>query len=369
MATIDRSVVAGHFRDMAEHVLADLPLYRRVCAAAAEDPEVLGLVATARPMQARPVLLLAAVHDVLAGAEHPLAAWYPSVVDDPRPVGEPGSADDPWPAFRDLALSSADVAASLATRATQTNEVNRCGVLLPAFSTVASTVDGERSLGLVELGASAGLNLLFDRYSYDYGEDGRLDPPGRPSPVVVRVARRGPSPVPVPASMPVVGSRIGVDLNPLDVLDPAAARWLVACVWPEQPERLERLRAAIELAKGAPPELVQGDLVDDLPAVVEKVAADHELVLFATWALTYLSRPQQEALTESLDAIGAERDLHLIYGERLEEVAGLPQAARADRSEDDRFTALVWLRWHDGHRTATRLGDLHPHNTTLDWCG
>lgn len=355
---------------MAELVLGDLPMYRRVCQAAIDDDEVLDVVATARPMQARPVLLLAAVHDVLlAGAEHPLAAWYPSVVDVPRPVGEPGSADDPWPAFRDLALSSADVAASVATRATQTNEVNRCGVLLPAFSTVASAVGGERPLGLVELGASAGLNLLFDRYSYDYGEDGRLDPPNRPSPVVVRVARRGPSPVPVPPSMPLVGSRIGVDLNPLDVLDPVAARWLVACVWPEQPERLERLRAAIELAKGAPPELVQGDLVDALSPMVQTVAANRELVLFATWVLTYLSRSQQNALMVALDDIGAERDLHLIYGERLEEVGGLAQAARADRPEDDRFTALVWLRWHDGHRTATRLGDLHPHNTTLDWCG
>ena len=196
-----------------------------------------------------------------------------------------------------------------------------------------------------------------------------FDPPGGESSVVVRLARRGPRPIPVPASAPEIGSRTGIDLDPKDVRDPIDARWLVACVWPEQPERLERLRASIALAQVAPPELVQGDLVEDLGAVIDRVPADQELVLFATWVLTYLQRRQREELVRHLDALGAERDLHLVYAERLEEVAGLPQALRTDRPEDDRFTALVWVRWLNGRRTTTRLGDLHPHGRTLDWAG
>ncbi len=368
----DRRVVAGHFREMAAEVVRDLPLYRRVCEACTDDAAVLDLVATARPQQARPVLLLAAVHDaVLAGGDHPLADWYPSVREAPRPVGAPGSADDPWPAFRDLALSSARVAEDVATRSTQTNEVNRCGALLPAFATIADAVgrragDG-RPLALVELGTSAGLNLLLDRYSYDYGGDGRLDPTDGPSPVVVRTERHGPTPIPVPAVFPAVGSRLGLDVRPIDVTDPSAARWLVACLWPEQAERLDRVRAAIGLAQGSPPPVVRADIAADLVPALADVPGDHELVCFATWVLTYLDLDEQRALTASLDEIGAGRDLHLVYGERLEEVPGLPQAARPDRPDDDRFTALVWLQWRDGRRTARRLGDMHPHALSLDW--
>lgn len=358
--------IAGHFRSMFATTTRKLPLYRRICEAAASDREVLTLTATARPQQQRPVLVLAAAHDaLLAGAEHPLARWYGSVTPQPAPVGEPGSADDPWPAFRDLVLTSEHVAEAVATRSTQTNEVNRCGALLPALSLVAATTG--RPLGLVELGTSAGLNLLFDRYSYDYGSGGRLDPAAGPSTVEVRSQNRGPQPVPVPVTMPAVASLVGVDLEPVDLTDAGGARWLVACLWPEQPHRLERVRNAIEFGRRDPPNVVQGDLVDTAAPLAARVAGDAEPVLFATWVLTYLDPSRQAALLSELDRVGAERDLHLVFAERLDEVPALPAPGRQDGADDPNFTALVWVRWHHGERTATRLGDMHPHATWLAW--
>ena len=97
-----------------------------------------------------------------------------------------------------------------------------------------------------------------DRYRYSY--DGR--PPIGPvdSPVLLECATSGD--VPIPSSVPVVVHRVGVDLNPLDVRDPATVAWLSALIWPGSPERDERLRGTIEIARQDPPKVLVGDLND-----------------------------------------------------------------------------------------------------------
>lgn len=111
----------------------------------------------------------------------------------------------------------------VSTRLVQTNEVRRCALLLPAFVTIAARAGGQ-SLALVEVGASAGLNLPWGRYAYDYG-DGHLrgDPA---SPVRLDCALAGASRPPLPDSLPRVTWRVGFDLQPIDVWDPGA----VLCV-------------------------------------------------------------------------------------------------------------------------------------------
>ncbi len=141
------------------------PLYARFSLGAAEDADVLALAAHARVGQAVPLLFLGAVQFLLLkGARHPLAAFYPSITPTPN------LSEDPYPYFRSFCFDYRDdIEKIISTRLVQTNEVRRCTSLLPAFSLVRHEAGG-RPLALVEIGPSAGLNLLWDRYGYAYSK-------------------------------------------------------------------------------------------------------------------------------------------------------------------------------------------------------
>lgn len=361
--------IQGWFADFAEQSARRLPLYRHLARRIAADQEVAGRLLLAPPELRAVPLLFAAVHDVLlAGSGHELAAWYGSLTDPVRPVGD--GEDDPWPAFRELALGDVDVARNLRARATQTNEVGRCAALLPALAGLASSAPGAppgggRPLGLVEVGASAGLNLLFDRYGYRYHPGGPELAPG--APLVLDCELRGARRPSIPEDLPPVASRIGLDRAPVDLGDRAQARWLVACQWPDQPERIHRARIGLALAHGDGPEVLEGDLVDDVGPLVTAVGDFALPVVIATWVLAYLPAARQAAFVDELAGLGAARDLSLLYAERPAEVPGLEVPPRPDGRPDDRPTALVRIDWRDGARTDRRLADLHPHGTWLEW--
>jgi hypothetical protein len=373
---------------MAQQVFARMPLYRRLCEGAADDPEVAARVLLASPDQRIPNILLAAVHDVLLGEGHddPLADWYPSVParwdpDSPRarPVG-PGN-DDPWPHFRRLALEHPAVATSLTERTVQTNEVGRLAAVIPALHLAGTEAPsappgGPRPLGIVDVGSSAGLNLRIERYGYRY-----LAPPDGPdrgsaeglacigptAGLVLECELRGPGRPALPTAPPPTDSLVGLDRHPLDLHDPDDARWLVACAWPEQAERLVRLRQAIAIAQHDSPVVAEGDAVDDVGRLVRAVAPRALPVVTATWTLAYLSAPRQQAFLAELEAVASERDLALIYAEQPERVPGLGVPARPDGVADGRPTALVLVSWHGGERRNRRLADLHPHGRWLEW--
>ena len=152
------------------------PLYDRLARGIAADPELLTIAARARSGQQVPLLLLAAVHSLLlGGVNHALGAFYPSIT---RHTAIPPG--DPLPAFRAFCLDHRDVLLELvSTRLVQTNEPRRCTMLLPAFATVARLAAG-RPLALIEVGASAGLHLLFDHYGYNYGSGRSAGAPDAP---------------------------------------------------------------------------------------------------------------------------------------------------------------------------------------------
>jgi len=192
------------------------PLYERLSLGIADDPELLAIAAHAKPGQPVPNLFLAVVHFLLLGGmQHSLAHFYPSI----HPTG--ASSADPFPSFRALCLEyRQDILELISSRLVQTNEVRRCGCLLPAFMHVTQQAGG-RPLALVEIGASAGLNLLWDRYGYDYGIGRRYG--NSCSPVLIVCGLRSDRHLPLPDVWPVVTMRVGLDLNPIDVRDPDAA--------------------------------------------------------------------------------------------------------------------------------------------------
>jgi len=383
--TTEAAAMAQRFREFADQVVARLPLYHRLCEGAADDLEVAARLLVAAPDQQIPNLLLAAVHDVLlAGERDRLADWYPTVLGAHPDGGAHARAvgtgdDDPWPRFRNLALHHPGVEQRLASGITQTNEVGRSAVIFPAVFSAArharsAPSGGARPVGIVEIGASAGLNVDPARYGYRYRIPGD---PLRPEEVVTAVGPRsklmidcelrGDRVPPLPEGALVVESAVGIDRRPVVVSRAVDARWLVACQWPEELERTAQLRAAIALATEEPPIVEQGDAVADLGRHVAAVAAHALPVVVSTWTMAYLTIERQQELLGELDRIGTHRDVALVFAEQPERIPGIPVPPRPDGAPDGRATALVRMEWRDGERTEVRLGDCHPHGRWLEW--
>lgn len=387
----------------------ELRLYRAICEGAATDDEVAGLLTAARPGQARPVLLLAALHElVLRRPDLPAARWYPSVTGGVVPEG------DPWPDVRRTARAHAeDLRAVIGSRSTQTNEVNRVVHLAPLLAQAAADVP-DSPVALVEVGASAGLLLGLDRYRIEVtpsgadrtgsGDEGSRRGGGAPvvlgdptSPVVCAgVQRDGASMAGL--RLPPVVARVGLDRSPVPLDDADEVRWLEACLWPDVPGRLERFRAAVALLRADPPSLVAGDMVDDLEAVAHSVravatagltpdraapdrraadrAADRRrpepvhLVVVSSWALTYVARERRPEVGEALDALAADgRPVSWLTAEPPGCVPAVPRpAGDGDRPPTEASTILGARRWRAGvELPPARWGTSHPHGTTLSW--
>ena len=244
-----------------------------------------------------------------------------------------------------------DVARVMRSRRTQTNEVGRCAVLLSALP--------PGPLALVEVGASAGLCLLLDRFHYELGSTCVGD---AASPVHLRCRIAGP--LPAPATIPRVVWRRGLDVSPIDVWDDAAVRWLLACVWSDHPERRRRLEEAIGLARAEPPTVSTGDLVDDLPAVLADVPDDAQLVVFHSAVLSYVSPDRRLAFADALADASRRRDVVWLSNEApgvLREMTALAPAM-----SEHRFL-LGRTRLTEGRRRDELLALAHPHGAELAW--
>ncbi|GAA4365719.1 DUF2332 domain-containing protein [Agromyces bauzanensis] len=207
-----------------------------------------------------------------------------------------GAPMGPYHVFREwLRAHWVEVRATALTHATQTNEAARCALHVPALA------GPEGPIALLEVGASAGLCLYPDRYSYRYGGHPQLDPATGPSPVVIDCTASGP--VPVPDRLPEVVWRGGIDLNPLDVRHPDDLAWLDALVWPEHDDRRARLRAAAAIVAADPPRIVTGDLNDRLVALTAELPDGATLVVFHTVVLMYLDQPERDRFAETVQAL------------------------------------------------------------------
>jgi hypothetical protein len=201
----------------------------------------------------------------------------------------------------------------------------------------------------VELGASAGLNLLWDRYSYDYGTGRRYGTPR--SPVLLACTLRGNAPPPFPDTLPPVATRIGIDLDPIDVRDPEAALWLRALVWPDAGGRAELLQQAMRVARQDPPPLRLGDALDLLPQVLTDIPEDQLLCVFHTHTLNQLSVEARGRLQTLLAEHAGRRDLYRLSIEWLGaehprlEVVGFAGGIRTDRLLAHCGSHGEWLEW------------------------
>ena len=351
---------AAQFRQFAAVECPQDPLYVAICRAVAEAPALLALMDHAPPTQAKPNLLLAALHErILAGVEHPLAAYYPS-------VGGRRMPDATLPALLlDFAQREQPVLiAHLRHRSTQTNEIGRCAVLWPALQRIADLM-GRPELALLDFGSSAGLNLGVDAYHYDYGDFSLGAAAATDLPAVLcewRGQRLPPSGVPWR-----LVSRQGLDLAPIDVHDAAATRWLRACLWPHDRERARRLDLALACARRANWPVVQAD--DGLAAVgrwLDEVPEGVQPVLFNSWVLAYFEPDALARFQAQVARWVLERGLVWLSAEAPTlRPPGLVLPAPDGSGE----SATLWTlqaAWQ-GRLLQQALAWSHPHGCWLHW--
>jgi hypothetical protein len=195
-----------------------------------------------------------------------------------------------------------DVVSRFLTQQTvQTNEVQRCWMLLPCFLELARRARA-KTLDLLELGASAGLNLSWDRYRYVYaaGVWGEAD-----AGLELRGDERRPVPTEVLGETPRVRTRLGIDLAPLDVSAAETELLLKSFVWPDQQWRLDQLDAALAVARDARPTLVQGDLFELLPNALAERRDDALTLVWQTAVLQYFPHARRREAVEMIASAAA----------------------------------------------------------------
>ncbi|WP_309104280.1 DUF2332 domain-containing protein [Microbacterium sp.] len=216
-----------------------------------------------------------------------------------RMLGADPSGYATWRAF--VLAHDDDIVAECTARRVQTNEPLRLSPLLPALSEIPGP------LALLEIGASAGLCLYPDRYSFRFwAEDGSLraalDPEAGISSVVLDSVVRGELP---PMRIPEVVWRAGIDLAPLDARDERDRRWLRGLVWPGEAGREERITAALDVAASEPPQLVEGDALRMLSTLAGHAPDAATLVITTPGVLVHIPRAERLALVEEIRRLPA----------------------------------------------------------------
>lgn len=321
------AAATDQYLDFAAHARGSSPCFVEWATRLADDPEVLAWLDRLPVVKRQPNLVFAA------------ARWH----------GVP--APGPYAGLRDALLGDdGAIAATIRSRSTQTNEVGRLATLVPAFAEVAR---GE-PVALLEAGASAGLTLFPDRWSYAWTTPDGVRRAGAGPVLVADVS----GPAPLPDRVPRVAWRGGVDLDPGDVADEDRMRWLSTLVWPEEDARRARLEQAIEVARADPPALVRGDLLEELPALVDEAGRHARPIVFHSAVAAYLGADDRDRLHDLMSGLVADGRCHWVSNEAPQVLPRVTAARPVPAvphhgfvlAVDGRPVALAhghgaWLRW------------------------
>ena len=325
---------------------ADSPLYVRLAEGVRGDPELRAFAAQAKNGQPPANILFGAVHYLLLrGADHPLRRFYPNLNGGARIENE-----DPFAHFIDfVAKHHEQLVPLIASKVTNTNEVGRSALLHPAFRAVAK--DAGEPLSLVEIGPSAGLNLIWDRYGVRYHRGSETFELPVPNPaLVIDCELRGEKNPPLGPS-PEIASRVGLELNPVNLNDPGQRDWLRALVWPDTHGRFERLEAALKAYASDRPEIRAGSALDLLPDAIRAIPEDQPVCVYHSYVVYQFSGEMKEALDSILTLAGLRRPVWRIA------IEGTVEGTNS----------IAMIRYHDGVRDARVLAQCHPHGRWIAW--
>ena len=314
-----------------------------------------------------PALLASAAISFLVHRDRPqpLARYFP----------QPGA---PQPAFDAGFFPAAgafitarleEIAAVCGQRRYQMNEVARCTQIALGISWAAGP--GE-PVALADLGAAAGFGLHLDRYRYQAGPR-RFGPPG--AAVTLACEVRGPHPVP-PAGLPVIAERAGIDINPVDVRDPAARAWLQACTPPEA-SALARLATALDITRHHPAQIIAGDVIDTLPGVLERFPPGRHVIVTDAYLAVFLPPDRLAQLQDVLTSAGRSRKVTWLSldplvplgpsGRHSVQGLALPGWLVRDYQRHGVFAVLGARTFHRGTSPGRLLARAHPSGQWIEW--
>lgn len=319
-------------------------LYAKLAASIAGDETLKTLAAKAQKGQPHANMLLGSVHYLLLrGTEHPLAQYYPSC------GGRRAVDGELFPHFRDFVdAHRGEIESLLAARVTNTNEVGRSAVLHPAFRFAARA--SEKSLRLIEIGPSAGLNMIWDRYGVHYRRGPEIVVSVAPGAALVLACELKGTKLPPTGPLPKISSRVGLELNPVNIAEPDAREWLGALIWPDDTARRERFEQAATLFLRDPVDIRAGDAVELLSDALSETAENEIACVYHTIALYQFGRERREAIENMLIVAGVRRPV-----------------IRIALEQDGADVELTMIHYHDGAREETPLAISHPHGRWLEW--
>jgi len=320
-------------------------VYSRIAEGIGRDVELKALCANARPGQPHANMILGAVHYLLLrGSEHPLTRFYGTVGGDVS-----AERQDPFPDFRDFVLSHRTTIQTLiATRVTNTNEIGRSALLHLGFRTIARDVD--LPLSLIEIGPSAGLNMIWDSFGVRYRKNGAIASSVNDNASLIIDCELHGDRRPPTESSPRIAGRVGLELNPVDLASADDRDWLRALIWPNQGARLDRLDRAIKLFAAHKPRIKPGDALTLLPDALAAVPRAETPCVYHTIAIYQFSSAMRQALEDILTVAGLRRPVW-----------------RLSFEYDGELYILSAIRYADGTRQEHRLASCHPHGTWLEW--
>ena len=335
---------------LAETERADAPLYTRIVKGISGDAGLKELAARVQNGQPAANILLASVHYLLLrGAEHPLRRFYPNLNGGKRIENE-----NPSPLFRDFVEAHRpDLLPLIENGVTNTNEVARCSALHPGFRAVAN--ESGEPLHLIEIGPSAGLNLLWDKYRVRYRRSDAVISAGpEDAALILDCELRGDKNPPAGPS-PKIASRVGLERDPVDLSNPEQRTWLKALVWPDHLARFARLETAIELFSANPAEIWAGDALSLLPDAIARVPEDQPVCVYHTYVVYQFSEEMREALDNLFIVASLRRPIWRLSCEgSLTTIGEAPMRLRryADGRKESRVLAAcqshgAWLEWRD----------------------
>ncbi len=328
------------------------PLYHALSLGVLDDPDMLQFAASCPPSQPSANLLFGAVHYLLLnGEQHPLRDFYPDVTASDKTPHAP--SQETYTLFQDFVWNHTDTIGRLITsRLVQTNVVRRTTCLLPVFAQLTREV-GNQPLSIIEIGSSAGLNLHWDRYHhrYEYPSGTSIAWGVKDSAVQLSTQVRGTVPLPTLPEYLRIAWRAGIDLNPIDVTDADAMRWLRALIFPEHLERHQEIEAAARIARDNPVPVVTGDALTHLPDLLSQAPQDSRLCLYASMVLYQFSPEARKDLWRMLAEFSQTRPVSVII------LDGVPEG----------WAQLLIRDFKNGGYTKRHVADAHAHGRWLEW--
>ncbi|MFY7758996.1 DUF2332 domain-containing protein [Aquidulcibacter sp.] len=336
----------------------DSPFTAELCETMADDFEAGGIIADltggwiTHPVQDALALRLAgALHAIaLTEPEGRLAQVWPQ-------QGRAWSMAEAWPVAVESLRAREHWVRDFLKSPPQTNEVRRAVGLWPGLCAAAEAFDGP--MDVLELGASAGLNLSMDRFHYD-GGSWHWDSPVAGPRVALSTQWSGPPPrFPAHAA---IRHRAACDQKPLNAALPEDRLRLRAYIWPDQPERLERLNAAMEIARSQSITPDAGDAADWIKAKLATRAKDALTVIYHSVFFQYPPQAVRDAITLAIETEGARATPEAPLAWLRFEPGGI-----LGHEQKGASMILELIEWPSGRRRV--LADLDPHGRFVHWHG